>query len=63
MVGVAQLVEHWLVVPVVAGSSPVVHPMQGKWLGFGRATSRFSPFTVPHHPDVGAPAVEGWHRG
>jgi hypothetical protein len=39
MVGVAQLVEHWLVVPVVAGSSPVVHPMQLKWLGFGRATS------------------------
>jgi hypothetical protein len=27
MVGVAQLVEHWLVVPVAAGSSPVVHPM------------------------------------
>jgi hypothetical protein len=44
MVGVAQLVEHWLVVPVVAGSSPVVHPMVIKpairmWLGFGRATS------------------------
>ena len=28
MVGVAQLVEPRLVVPVVAGSSPVVHPMQ-----------------------------------
>ncbi|MCU1535388.1 MAG: Clp protease ClpS [Glaciihabitans sp.] len=27
MVGVAQLVERWLVVPEVAGSSPVVHPM------------------------------------
>ena len=26
MVGVAQQVEHWLVVPGVAGSSPVVHP-------------------------------------
>ena len=26
MVGIAQLVEHRLVVPVVAGSSPVVHP-------------------------------------
>lgn len=24
---VVQLVEHWLVVPVVAGSSPVDHPM------------------------------------
>jgi hypothetical protein len=45
MVGVAQLVEHWLVVPVVAGSSPVVHPMEAgmlvrTWLGFGRATFR-----------------------
>ena len=27
MVGVAQLVEHLVVVPVVAGSSPVIHPM------------------------------------
>ena len=26
MVGVAQLVERWLVVPEVAGSSPVIHP-------------------------------------
>lgn len=29
MVGVAQLVEHRLVVPVAAGSSPVIHPMLG----------------------------------
>jgi hypothetical protein len=63
MVGVAQLVEHWLVVPVVAGSSPVVHPMQRMWLGFGRATSAFRPFTAPHSPDAAARAVEGWHRG
>ena len=28
LVGVAQLVEHWLVVPVAAGSSPVIHPTQ-----------------------------------
>lgn len=26
MVVVAQLVEPWIVVPVVAGSSPVIHP-------------------------------------
>jgi hypothetical protein len=26
MVNVAQLVEHWVVAPAVAGSSPVVHP-------------------------------------
>ena len=25
-VGIAQLVEHWIVAPVVAGSSPVTHP-------------------------------------
>ena len=27
MVVVAQLVEHWIVIPVVAGSSPVDHPI------------------------------------
>ena len=27
MVGVAQLVEHWVVAPVVAGSIPVTHPI------------------------------------
>jgi hypothetical protein len=27
MVGVAQLVELWIVIPVVAGSSPVAHPI------------------------------------
>ena len=26
MVGVAQLVEHWTVVPMVGGSSPLTHP-------------------------------------
>ena len=26
MVGVAQLVEPWIVIPVVVGSSPIVHP-------------------------------------
>ena len=26
VVGVAQLVERWIVIPVVAGSIPVVHP-------------------------------------
>ena len=28
MVGVAQLVEHWVVAPVVAGSNPVTHPIE-----------------------------------
>ncbi len=27
MVGVAQLVERWIVAPEVAGSSPVTHPI------------------------------------
>ena len=26
MVSVAQMAEHWVVAPVVAGSSPVTHP-------------------------------------
>ena len=29
MVGVAQLVEHWVVAPVVEGSSPFTHPING----------------------------------
>ena len=28
MVGVAQLVEHWVVAPVVEGSSPFTHPIK-----------------------------------
>ncbi len=35
MVGVAQLVEHWFVVPVVVGSSPIVHPIKGNIM-FGK---------------------------
>lgn len=27
VVGVAQLAEHWVVAPVVAGSNPVTHPI------------------------------------
>ena len=27
VVNVAQVVEHWVVAPAVAGSSPVVHPL------------------------------------
>ena len=29
MVGVAQLVEPWIVIPVVVGSSPIIHPNYG----------------------------------
>jgi hypothetical protein len=38
MVGVAQLVEHRVVVPGVAGSSPVAHPMQSRRSAVFRAT-------------------------
>ena len=31
MVDVAQLVEPWIVIPVVAGSNPVIHPILGVW--------------------------------
>ena len=40
MVSVAQLVERWIVIPVVVGSSPIVHPIPfylfliSKWFGF-----------------------------
>ena len=27
MVGIAQLVEPWIVIPVVVGSSPITHPI------------------------------------
>ncbi len=33
MVGVAQLVEHWVVASVVVGSSPIIHPRKIKDLG------------------------------
>jgi hypothetical protein len=39
MVGVAQLVEHRIVIPVVVGSSPIVHP--------NFTTARRGPDTVP----------------
>jgi hypothetical protein len=34
MVGVAQLAEHRVVAPAVAGSSPVVHPKENRGLGY-----------------------------
>jgi hypothetical protein len=30
LVGVAQLVEHWVVASVVVGSSPIIHPKKDK---------------------------------
>jgi hypothetical protein len=37
MVAVAQLVEHWIVIPGVAGSSPVGHPSYRQGTTFPRA--------------------------
>ena len=31
MVGVAQVVEHRVVAPVVVGSSPITHPIKNIW--------------------------------
>lgn len=36
MVVVAQLVEPRIVVPVVVGSSPIVHPIKEERVGIGR---------------------------
>lgn len=41
MVGVAQLVERWLVVPEAAGSSPVVHPTEKNGLAKAGPFFRF----------------------
>ena len=40
VVGVAQLVEHWIVAPVVAGSIPVTHPINIPGLPFPRQPLR-----------------------
>ena len=60
MVGVAQLVEHLVVVQVVAGSSPVTHPRSEgprTWCGALRASTRSRPVRV----DASA-AAEATHR-
>jgi hypothetical protein len=36
MVDVAQLVEPRIVIPAVAGSSPVVHPTSKRWVRIGK---------------------------
>lgn len=33
LVGVAQLVEHWVVASVVVGSSPIIHPRKNQKTG------------------------------
>ena len=55
-VGVAQLAEHWIVAPVVAGSSPVAHPpipskpkhIQPVVIGALRSTLGMIAVIVPH---------------
>ena len=37
MVGVAQLVEPWIVIPVVVGSNPITHPRYWVISSVGRA--------------------------
>ena len=51
MVDVAQLVERWIVVPVVVGSSPIVHPSfesrDETGTAFGRIPGRRNAGPVP----------------
>ena len=51
MVSVVQRLEHWIVVPVVGGSSPLAHPMYFSplnaaigcsWLGVGKKEVNFA---------------------
>ena len=44
MVGVAQLVEPRVVIPVVVGSSPIVHPNPA--MGFDRTRAKASPLAA-----------------
>lgn len=52
MVGVAQLVEPWIVIPVVVGSSPIVHPIlkAPKFGGFFRFGVSVLPISVRCDP-------------
>lgn len=50
MVGVAQLVERWLVVPDVAGSSPVVHPIVESDAQWASDTSTVPDLQRVEHP-------------
>jgi hypothetical protein len=62
MVGVAQLVEHRVVAPVVVGSSPITHPTPKKsrdlkvaaFLFSGRHSNHFAPIPVGrnHVPEM-----------
>jgi hypothetical protein len=45
-VGVAQLVERWIVVPVAEGSNPSTHPKDSKALACGIAESPIANFIV-----------------
>ena len=52
MVGVAQLVERWLVEPDVAGSSPVVHPNLNSRVGEVWVVESMASTASTAHPDV-----------
>ena len=43
LVGVAQLVEHWVVASVVVGSSPIIHPIKNQR---NRAVNNFPVFLL-----------------
>ena len=49
MVTVAQLVEHWIVIPVVVGSSPISHPTFSRFKYYAKADTLciIASFVIP----------------
>ena len=63
MVGVAQLVEPWIVIPVVVGSSPIAHPINkdvnGAHNGSGQNTlSKACPRQCPEGTETFGPLAQ-----
>ena len=54
MVAIAQLVEPWIVIPVVVGSNPISHPIYrrvaqlGSATGLGPVGRRFKSYLADH---------------
>ena len=54
MVAIAQLVESWIVIPVVVGSSPISHPILHRASCRCPGSSRYS----PNCPDANVPSIQ-----
>ncbi len=68
MVAIAQLVEHWIVIPGVAGSTPVGHPIfyTSEFPFLVRQISSRSvgvaPATPPSLVSICLPEIENWEE-